>query len=216
MSIGNNEWVSSLTHFLGALFSVAGLVLLVIFSAMYGSVGKTIGFSIFGAGLILLYLSSAVYHIISRKHRAKAIFKKIDHAMIYVLIVSTYTPLMLAIPERGLGWAMFGIVWGLALVGILHKIFQKTEGNIISSALFIFMGWISVFMIPTLLNSIPAIGIWWLAIGGIFYTAGAVFFALEKKFPREGHFGMHEIFHLFVMAGSFSHFWFMFRYVLYI
>lgn len=215
MNENGNELVSSLTHFAGALFSIAGLVLLVVFSALHGSVEKTIGFSIFGAGLILLYLASATYHFISREHRAKAIFKTIDYSMIYVLIASTYTPLMLALPARGLGWTLFGVAWGLALAGILLKLFLKLERDWLSPVLFIFMGWLSVIAIPALLEAVPLGGLAWLVAGGILYTLGVVFFALERRFPRNGWFGLHEIFHLFVLGGSFSHFWFMFRYVLY-
>jgi len=215
MNSSDNEPVSSLTHFAAAILSVAGLTMLVVFSSLYGSIEKTVGFSIFGAGLILLYVASAVYHFISRESRAKAIFKIIDYSMIYVLIASTYTPLMLALPHASLGWALFGIVWGLALVGIVFKISLNTERDWLSPTLFIFMGWLSLITIPILLRSVPLIGIWWLVAGGLFYTAGVVFFALEKRFPRTGWFGMHEVFHLFVMGGSFSHFWFMFRYVLY-
>ena len=215
MNSSDNEPVSSLTHFAAAILSVAGLTMLVVFSSLYGSIEKTVGFSIFGAGLILLYVASAVYHFISRESRAKAIFKIIDYSMIYVLIASTYTPLMLALPHASLGWALFGIVWGLALVGIVFKISLNTERDWLSPTLFIFMGWLSLITIPILLRSVPLIGIWWLVAGGFFYTAGVVFFALEKRFPRTGWFGMHEVFHLFVMGGSFSHFWFMFRYVLY-
>ncbi|MEK7567996.1 MAG: hemolysin III family protein [Patescibacteria group bacterium] len=212
----SNEIISSLTHFIGAILSVAGLVLLIVFSSLYGNATKIVGFSVFGAGLTLLYFASAIYHFISKGHRAKPIFKIIDYSMIYVLIASTYTPLMLAIPERSWGWSMFGIVWGMAFVGIMFRIFQKTNNNWFSSSLFIFMGWLAVIIIPILLKSVPLSGLWWLIIGGIFYTVGVIFFALEKKFPRNGWFGMHEIFHLFVMAGSFSHFWFMFKYVLYV
>ena len=215
MNSSDNEPVSSLTHFAAAILSVAGLTMLVVFSSLYGSIEKTVGFSIFGAGLILLYVASAVYHFISRESRAKAIFKIIDYSMIYVLIASTYTPLMLALPHASLGWALFGIIWGLALVGIVFKISLNTERDWLSPTLFIFMGWLSLITIPILLRSVPLIGIWWLVAGGLFYTAGVVFFALEKRFPRTGWFGMHEVFHLFVMGGSFSHFSFMFRYVLY-
>lgn len=211
----DNELVSSLTHFAGAGLSVVGLVLLIVFSSLYGSVEKTVGFSIFGAGLVLLYLASGVYHLISREHRAKALFKIIDHSMIFILIASTYTPLMLALPQAALGWALFGVVWGLALVGILFKLFLKLERDWLSPALFVIMGWLSVITIPTLLRSVPLSGLGWLVAGGVLYTAGVVFFALEKRFPRTGWFGMHEIFHFFVLGGSFSHFWFMFKYVLY-
>ena len=211
----DNELVSSLTHFAGALLSVAGLVLLIVFSSLYGNVEKIVGFSIFGAGLVLLYLASAVYHLISREHRAKELFKTVDYSMIYILIASTYTPLMLALPQAGLGWALFGVVWGLALIGILLKLFLKLERDWLSPALFILMGWLAVIALPSLILAVPLSGLLWLVAGGILYTVGVVFFALEKRFPRTGWFGMHEIFHLFVLGGSFSHFWFMFRYVLY-
>ncbi|MDZ4206071.1 MAG: hemolysin III family protein [Patescibacteria group bacterium] len=215
MNQSDNELISGLTHSVGVLLSIAGLTLLVVFSSLYGSVEKTVGFSIFGAGLILLYLASATYHFISKKHRAKTIFKNIDYSMIYILIASTYTSLTLALPQAGLGWTLFGIVWGLALAGILLKVFLKLERDWLSPTLFIIMGWLSVITIPTLLRSIPLSGIGWLVLGGLFYTIGVAFFALAKRFPKTGWFGMHEIFHLFVMGGSFSHFWFMFRYVLY-
>ncbi|MEX2013610.1 MAG: hemolysin III family protein, partial [Parcubacteria group bacterium] len=215
MNQSNNELISSLTHFAGAILSVAGLVLLVVFSSLYGNVEKTVGFSIFGSGLILLYLASAIYHFISREHRAKTIFKNVDYSMIYVLIASTYTPLMLALPQASLGWTLFGVVWGLALAGILLRLFLKLERDWLSPTLFILMGWLSVIAIPALLRSVPLFGLGWLVLGGLLYTIGVVFFALEKRFPKTGWFGMHEIFHLFVMGGSFAHFWFMFRYVLY-
>src|SRR3989344_1285384 len=144
MNSSDNEPVSSLTHFAAAILSVAGLTMLVVFSSLYGSIEKTVGFSIFGAGLILIYVASAVYHFISRESRAKAIFKIIDYLMIYVLIASTYTPLMLALPHASLGWALFGIEWGLALVGIVFKISLNTERDWLSPTLFIFMGWLSL------------------------------------------------------------------------
>lgn len=216
MDLHQNELVSSLTHLVGALFSVAGLVLLLAFSSFYGSTPKTVGFAIFGAGLILLYSASALYHFISREHQAKAVFKKIDYAMIYVLIASTYTPLMLAIPERGWGWALFGVAWGLAALGMWVKFFVKIGQDWFSPTLFIIMGWVAALAIPVLLQSFDWSALAWLIAGGVLYTVGVGFFALEKKFPRKGPLGMHEIFHLFVLAGSFAHFWFMFRYVLYI
>ena len=212
----NNEPLSSLTHFIGFLLSIAGLVLLVVYASLYGEIAQVVGFSIFGSGLILLYLSSAIYHLISREHSAKGIFRVIDYSMIYVLIAATYTPIMLSIPERGWGWSIFGILWGFAFIGIVLEI--KRKGNIkwLPPVLFLTMGWLSVIVLPVLMEYLPSGGIWWLALGGVFYTAGVIFFILEKKFPRNGWFGMHEIFHLFVMAGSLSHFWFMFKYVLYI
>lgn len=210
----DNELFSSLSHFSGFLISIAGLVLLIVFGSLYGEVGHIVGFTIFGSGLILLYLSSAIYHFISKSHPAKRIFQKIDHAMIYFLIASTYTPLSLVIPNRGLGWTLFGVIWGVAVVGILLKIFYKNEKKWLASVLYLFMGWFILGFLPTLKLLMTPAALWWLAIGGVFYTLGVVFFTLERKFPRKSWLGLHEIFHLFVMAGSFSHFWFMFKYVL--
>lgn len=214
MDTSNNELASSLTHLFGALLSVAGLVLLIVFSSLYGSASKTAGLTIFGTGLVLLYGASALYHFTSQEHRAKALFKKIDYAMIYVLIASTYTPLMLAIPERSWGWSFFGVVWGLALGGMLFKFFVKLERDWLSPTLFLVMGWMAALALPVLLQSFAWSTLGWLIGGGLLYTAGVVFFALEKRFPRTGWFGMHEIFHLLVMGGSLAHFWFMFHYVL--
>ena len=201
-----NEPLSSITHFIGLLLSIAGLTLLVVFAALYGTVGHIVGFSIFGSGLVLLYLASSIYHFISKAHRMKGVFQRIDRMMIYILIASTYTPLTLVLPERGLAWSLFGVIWSIALIGIII-IFQKNVKRWIAPTLYI---------LPFLIDSLPLAGIVWLVLGGVLYTVGVVFFALDNYVPRKRWFGMHEIFHLFVMGGSFSHFWFMFKYVLYI
>ena len=212
----HNEFLSSLTHFIGFLLSIAGLTLLVIFAALYGRAGHIIGFSIFGSGLILLYLASAIYHLISKTHWTKEVFRKIDHVMIYILIASTYTPLLLVLPKRGWGWSLFGIIWGFACGGVLLKILPKNEKRWLAPLLYLIMGWLIIIALPVLLKSLPLAGLGWLLLGGILYTFGVIFFAMERLFPRKGWFGMHEVFHLFVMGGSFSHFWFMFNYVLYV
>ncbi|MBX4215540.1 hemolysin III family protein [Candidatus Parcubacteria bacterium] len=212
----DREHVSSLTHFVGFLLSIAGLVLLLAYAALYGKAAQMVGFSVFGTGLILLYLSSAVYHFISKEHPAKAVFRVIDYSMIYVLIAGTYTPVMLSLPERGLGWTIFGVVWGLAAAGIVFEVMKRGRWGWFSSVLYLAMGWLALLVLPALSRSLPPSGVWWLAAGGLLYTAGIAFFSLEKQYPRRGWFGMHEIFHLFVMAGSFAHFWFMFKYVLYL
>lgn len=213
-----NELFSSITHFVGFLLSIAGLTLLVVFSTRYGTVGHVVGFYIFGFGLILLYLASSIYHFISKAHKMKGIFQRIDHIMIYILIASTYTPLTLVLPERRWGWTLFGIIWGIAFIGIIIKIFQTNAKKWIAPTLYVVMGWIIVIVLPLLIKSLPLAGIWWLFFGGILYTIGVVFFVLARYIPRKRWFGigMHEIFHLFVMGGSFSHFWFMFKYVLYL
>ncbi len=214
--VRKNEPLSSLTSFIGFLLSIVGLILLVIFSALYGKTVHIIGFSIFGSGLILLYLTSTIYHLIPKMHRAKTIFRRIDHSMIYVLIAGTYTPIMLVLPQRGWGWSILSIVWGLALVGIILKMAGTNENKWFIPLPYIAMGWLGIVALQTLFKSFPLGGMWWLLLGGILYTFGVVVFVVDSIFPRERLFGMHEVWHLFVIGASFSHFWFMFKYVLYI
>lgn len=214
--VRKNEPLSSLTSFIGFLLSIAGLTLLVIFGALHGRTSHIVGFSIFGSGLILLYLTSTIYHLIPKTHWAKTIFRKIDHSVIYVFIASTYTPIMLVLPQRGWGWSILSIIWGLALVGIILKMAGKNEKKWFIPLPYIVMGWLSMIALPVLLKSFPLGSMWWLLLGGILYTFGVVFFVVDSIFPQERLFGMHEMWHLFVMGGSFSHFWFMFKYVLYI
>jgi len=209
----DNEPLSSLTHLIGLILSVSGLILLVVFGAINGSVWHVVSFSIFGSSLILLYLASTLYHFIPKSSPAKKIFQKIDHSMIYVLIAGTYTPICLVALKGGIGWSIFGIIWGLAVFGILLKIFVKKINQKFSTALYLIMGWIVLFAFYSITKNIETIGVWWLIAGGIFYTIGVIFFALDKIVPRTKWLGMHEIFHLFIIAGSYSHFWLMFKYI---
>lgn len=211
-----NEPISCLTHFIGFLLSIAGLVLLVVLAVRHGRVIHVVGFSIFGTGLILLYLTSTLYHFVSVTHQAKKIFQAMDHCMIYILIASTYTPIVLVLSSQGWGWTMFGIIWTLALTGILLKVIRRNKKTWFDTVLYIGMGWLVVLIFPILLSTFPLLGIGWLALGGVLYTLGVIFFALDRLYPSPRLFGMHEIFHLFVMAGSFAHFWFMLKYVLYV
>lgn len=212
-----NEPLSSLTHFIGMLLSIAGLVLLVVFAVLYSTVWHIVGYSIFGASLILLYLASSLYHLFPKNSKAKAILRRIDHSMIYVLIAGTYTPICLVLPQRGLGWSLFGVIWGLAVVGIVLKAFGiKMEDWRVTIVLYVSMGWLGIIAIPAIVQAVPPSGIAWLVIGGVLYTVGAAFYGLNRFLPRTRWFGMHEVFHIFVMAGSFSHFWAMLRYVIHI
>ena len=210
-----NELTSSLTHFVGMLLAIAGLVVLVVYAALQSSVWHITTFSIFGASLVLLYFVSSLYHFVSRENRFKNSLQKIDHAMIFILIAGTYTPVAL-IPLRGAwGWSLFGIIWGLAVIGILLKIFLSDKlPRWIFSVLYLLMGWLAVVALSPLAHALPAMGLFWLILGGIFYTTGVVFFALERSVSSAHYFGMHEIFHLFVIAGSASHFWLMYKYIL--
>ncbi|HAU07950.1 MAG: Channel protein, hemolysin III family [Candidatus Yanofskybacteria bacterium GW2011_GWF1_44_227] len=209
-----NEPFSSLSHFLGTILSLVGLILLVVLAAIKGNAWKVVGFSIYGISLVLLYGASALYHFISSENNRKKLFQKFDHALIYVLIAGTYTPICLIVLRGGWGWSIFGIVWSLAIAGILIKFLELKIKSWLSTVLYILMGWVAVVAISPLSKSLPDGGLVWLFTGGLFYTVGTIFFGLERYIPRKRWFGMHEIFHIFVLAGSFCHFWLMLKYVL--
>ena len=205
--------MSGLTHSIGAILSIVALVLLILKAVNPVDPWKIVSFSIFGTGLFLLYTASTLYHWIPVSDRAESILKRFDHIMIYVLIASTYTPICL-IPLRGSwGWSLFGVVWGLAVFGILWKLFQFKFSNWFSTVYYVFMGWLCIIAIWPLFTHLQMGALIWLFIGGIFYSGGVVFYALDRrKSPLKG-FGFHEIWHIMVMAGSFSHFWVMYKYV---
>ncbi len=199
------------------LLSIAGLVLLIVVAAKQGTGIHVVAFSIFGATMLILYLASTVYHFVcSTKVRTKRIFKIIDHAAIYLLIAGTYTPVALIVLPPGWGWAIFGLIWLFATLGMLIKITQMQIPAWVSVVLYLLMGWLIVIAFVPLSHSLPGAAMFWLVLGGLLYTLGAIFFALDKAIPRSKWFGMHEIFHIFVMLGSFAHYWMMFRYVVYI
>ena len=216
MGTWDNEPLSSLTHLIGLLLSIAGLILIVIFGLTHGNVWHVVSFSIFGATLILLYSTSTLYHFVPKSSKAKWILQRIDHSMIFLLIAGTYTPIGLVVLRGGLGWSIFGIIWGLAILGIVFKLLAKDVWQKCSTVLYVVMGWFALIALKPLIESLGIMGMLWLFIGGIFYTVGVIFYALDRFVPRTRWFGMHEIFHLFVMAGSFSHFWLMFAHILYI
>jgi len=204
-----NEPTSAITHLIAALLSVAALVLMVVYSTLYSDPWHIVGASIFGASLILLYTSSTVYHFLKQGTRAKEVMRRIDHSLIYVLIAGTYTPLCLG-PLRGpWGWSLFGVVWGLAIVGIILKSMNRLNGWL-SALIYVLMGWVVVVEIVPLLKLLSLEVFLWLFGGGMAYTIGVLFFALDKKVKRNKWFGMHEVFHLFVILGSFCHFWAVF------
>lgn len=208
--------ISGFTHMAGALLSIAGLVVLVCFAAINATAWHIVSFSIFGASLVLLYTASTLYHLLPFSARGTAILRRIDHMMIYVLIAGTYTPVCL-VPLRGAwGWSLLGGIWAIAIVGIILKGFWMNAPRWLSTLFYMGMGWLVVIAFWPLVNSIPSGAVWWLVAGGLMYTIGAVIYA--TKWPRIASklFGFHEIFHLFVMAGSLCHFWFMLRYILYI
>ncbi len=207
--------LSGYSHLVGILLSITGLVLLVYYASVHGSVWHVVSFSIFGASLILLYTASTLYHLLLVPPKVTDILRNIDHMMIYVLIAGTYTPICL-IPLRGIwGWSLFGSIWGIALLGIILKGVWRGAPRWLSTTFYIVMGWLVVIAFIPLMNSIPLPGIAWLVTGGILYSMGGIIYAIKKPNLFPG-LGFHEIFHIFVMLGSFSHFWLMYRYILYL
>ena len=186
-----NAW----SHLVGDVLSVVGTVILIVMAAMTGDPWKIVSVSIFGATLILLYSASTLYH--SVRGRAKEILQKLDHFSIYLLIAGTYTPFCLVTLRGAWGWAMFGIVWGLAVVGILQEIKPRSEARILSLVIYAIMGWVIVIAVKPLLDNIDTAGFVWLVTGGLLYTFGIVFYANDSRFRH-----WHGIWHLFVLGGS--------------
>jgi hemolysin III len=201
------ELFNSLTHIVGFLFSIIALVVLVVLASLEGDVRKIVSFSIYGSTLILLYGISTLYHSI--KGRTKKIFQKLDHISIYLLIAGSYTPFTLVSMRGAWGWSIFGVIWGLAIFGIIQEFFVKNPRRTLSLIIYIVMGWLIMIAVVPLVRSLPAGGLAWLVIGGLFYTGGVYFFINDE---RVRHF--HGIWHIFVMAGSISHFFAMAFYVL--
>ena len=201
------EILNVITHFLGLLLSVAGLVLLVTFSSLYGSVWHIVSFSIFGSSMVALYLASTLYHYV-RKKKLRRRLNVFDHATIYVLIAGTYTPYCLVVLHGVMGWVLFGITWGLALTGVVLKLFYTGRYSKLSTISYILMGWVAVIAAKPLINNLETEGLVYLLLGGVSYTIGALFFSM-RKLPYN-----HAIFHIFVLIGTISHFISVFFYVL--
>lgn len=203
----SEEATNIITHAIGFFLGIAALVLMVVRASLHGDAWHIVGASIFGAGLIILYAASTIYHS-ARKPKARKILRVVDHATIYVLIAATYTPFTLVTLNGWLGWTIFGIVWAFALTGIILKLFFTGRFNVLSTLMYIFMGWMIVFAAKPLVENLSAGGLKWLIAGGVAYTVGAMFYGIGKlKFN-------HAIFHLFVLAGSICHFVTVYSYVL--
>ena len=201
------ELANAITHGIGVALSIAALVLLITFPALRGDVrGVTCG-AIFGATLIMAYAASTAYHCM-RSESAKKLGRKLDHASIFLLIAGTYTPLVLVSLRGPWGWSLFGVVWGLCVAGVILKFFLAGRFRVLSTVIFILMGWLIMIAIKPLAAALPARGIWLLAVGGLFYTGGTVFY-LWKSLRYH-----HAIWHLFVLAGSGCHFFSILNYVL--
>jgi hemolysin III len=201
------EKINIISHTTGFILSIVAFVLLVMHASLHGDVLQIVSFSIFGASLIILYGASTLYHS-AKNPLLRNKLNIIDHASIYVLIAGTYTPFTLVTLNGTIGWVIFGISWGLALTGIILKLFFTGKYDLISTIMYVFMGWVIVFAIKPLIHHLPLEGLLWLFAGGISYTIGAILYSIKKiKFN-------HAIFHIMVLIGSFCHFVSVFFYVL--
>ncbi len=201
------ERLNVISHGFGFALSILGLILLIYRASEYGETVHLVSFSIFGASMILLYAASTFYHS-AKNVRLRYRLNILDHASIYVLIAGTYTPFALVTLNGFTGWLMFGIVWGMAALGVVLKLFFIGRYRTLSTIMYVVMGWIVVFAIKPLMDNLSHVGLIWLFAGGISYTLGAVLFSLDKvKFN-------HAIFHILVLFGSFCHFLSIYFYVL--
>jgi len=215
MKITIREPGSAITHYIAMMMAMIAAIPLLMKATMSHDVRHIVAMLIFVASMILLYGASTMYHAVNLTGKALKVFKKIDHMMIFVLIAGTYTPVCMLVLHKEIGYPLLALVWGTAIVGMLIKMFWVTCPKWFSSVIYIAMGWECLFVFHPLLETLPTGAFVWLLIGGIIYTIGGIIYALKIPVLDRIHkyFGLHEIFHLFVMGGSFCHFMFMFLYV---
>ena len=201
------ERINIISHILGGALSIAMLALLATFSGIWGNVWHIVSFCIFGTSLIILFTASSVYHA-SKNPIVRRRLRVLDHAAIYVLIAGTYTPYTLVTLHGPMGWTMFGILWSIAIIGIILKIFYTGRFKVVSTSIYVVMGWIIIIAIKPLMANLDPLGLFWLAAGGLSYTLGAIIYSIKKiKFN-------HAIFHIFVLLGAICSFISVFFYVL--
>lgn len=198
------EPVNSLTHWAGAVLALVGLVALLIVG--WSTPAKVISLAVYGVSLIFLFSASATYHMVRVKDKALEIFRKIDHSAIFVLIAGTYTPFCVNAFEGFWKWGMLSIIWSLALIGILVKIFYIGAPRWLNATIYVIMGWFSVIAAGQMLASLPVWVFTWLIIGGVVYTLGAIVYATKIFNFKPGVFGFHEVWHIFVLLAAAAHY----------
>ncbi|MGE6688151.1 PAQR family membrane homeostasis protein TrhA [Stutzerimonas stutzeri] len=195
----HGERLNAWTHLVGAILACLGAIWLLVLAGLDGDLAKIVSVAIYGLSLILLYSISTLYH--SLRGRAKVVMRKLDHLSIYLLIAGSYTPFCLVTLSGTWGWTLFGIVWGLAVIGMLQEIKPRSEARVLSLVIYAVMGWIVLVAVKPLLAALGGAGFAWLLAGGICYTVGIVFFVFDDRFRH-----WHGIWHIFVMVGSLLHF----------
>ena len=193
------ERFNAVSHLLGAVLALAGSTVLVVLASIGDDPWKVVAVSIYGAALVLMYSSSTLYH--SVRGRAKDVLRKMDHQSIYLLIAGSYTPFCLVSLRGPWGWSLFGVVWGLAVAGSLQDLRPRNGARVLSIVIYLLMGWAAVVALVPMMDALGRAGFAWVASGGLLYTFGLVFYALDKRLNHA-----HGIWHLFVLAGSAAHF----------
>lgn len=209
------EPVNGFTHMAGAILSFIGLLAMVIKATLYNPSATAISSVIvFGISLILLYSASATYHLVVSNDKVINFLRRLDHAMIFILIAGSYTPFCLIALNGPTGWILFGVILTTAIAGVCFKLIWFNCPRWISTSIYVAMGWVSVFLISPLHKALSSQGILLLILGGVFYTIGAIIYATKPKFLNFKFLGFHEIFHIFIILGSLSHFLCVFNYVI--
>jgi hemolysin III len=201
------EKLNVITQAIGLVLSIIAFFLLITYANDRGTVWHLTSFAIFGASMIVLYSASTAYHY-SKEPALRTKLNILDHAAIYVLIAGTYTPFCLVVLPKKIGWIIFGVSWGLALIGIIFKLFYTGKYDRLSTIAYVLMGWVVIFAIKPLIENLPVKGLLWLLAGGLFYTVGAILYSIKSVRYN------HAVFHIFVLLGSFCHFMSIFFYVL--
>lgn len=200
------ERLNSITHLMGAVLALGGWAALVVVASLQGDPWKIVSFSLYGLTLFMLYGFSTLYH--SLRGHAKNILRRFDHLAIYLLIAGTYTPFMLVSLRGGWGWSLFGVIWALAIAGMALEFLPRRGARILPLVIYFLMGWLVLIALGPLWQALPLMGLAWLVAGGLFYTVGVIFYSLDEKLRHA-----HGVWHLFVLAGSISHYVAIFFYV---
>ncbi|MDQ5962196.1 MAG: hemolysin [Patescibacteria group bacterium] len=202
----SNEVTSGVLHLIGAVSALALLVIMIVFASLYGTAWHVVSFTIYGVFMMLLYLASTLYHLVPhRKVVTKDILQRIDHAMVYLFIAATYTPVAFIVLFGWERWFVFFLLWTLAILGAVVKLVKIKLHGVVPVVLYVTMGWIIVFFWSSLIENMESMARIFLVLGGVSYTIGVIFFALEAIFIPRKYFWMHEIFHIFVLLGTVSH-----------
>jgi hemolysin III len=201
------EIFNAVSHLIGTVLALAGAIVLIVLAAMGGDPWKVVSVVIYGVTLVVMYGSSTLYH--SVRGRAKDFLRKMDHQSIYLLIAGSYTPFCLVTLRGPWGWSLFGVVWGLAVIGGLQELRPKNDARILSVVIYLLMGWVALVALVPLVQALGRSGFAWVAAGGLLYTVGIVFYALDARLIHA-----HGVWHLFVLAGSAAHYVAILKYVI--